>query len=78
MTGQIDPDKRPAAHKMPMAMAHDVILDIVTTADLMQKAIYTGAPAAEVERIREAGRSQFEAYMDLMAQAATHVRALKP
>lgn len=73
-----DPDKRLPAHKMPMAMAHDVLLDCVTSADLMQKAIYAAQPESEVERLRETARSQFEAYLDLMGEAATHVRALKP
>lgn len=71
-------DPRLTAHKMPGTLAHEVILSIVDTADLMQKAIYKGAPDEEVERLREIGRAQFEAYMDLMAHAAIHVRALKP
>lgn len=75
---RIDPDKRLPAHRMPMALANEAFLDVINTADQMQKAIYNGKPEAEAERLREIARAQFEAYLDLMAQAAVHVRALKP
>ncbi len=71
-------DERDAAHRIPGALATATIIDVVTTADLMQQAIYEGHPREEVERLREVARAQFEAYLDLMAQAATHVRALRP
>lgn len=73
-----DPDKRQPAHRMPMALANEAFLDVINTADQMQKAIYNGKPEAEAEHLREVARAQFEAYLDLMAQAAVHVRALKP
>lgn len=71
-------DDRETAHLMPSKMSTEIILDVVTTADLMQKAIYTGEPREDVERLREVARAQFEAYLDAMAAAATHVRFLKP
>lgn len=71
-------DEREMAHRMPGALATATIIDVVTTADLMQRAIYEDHPREEVERLREIARAQFEAYLDLMAQAATHVRALRP
>lgn len=71
-------DDRETAHRMPSKMSTEIILDVVTTADLMQKAIYKGEPQSEIERLREVARSQFEAYLDSMAEAATHVRALRP
>jgi len=74
----VDPDKRLPAHKMPVAMANEAFLDVVETTSQMQKAIYIGQPDAEAERLREIARAQFEAYLDLMAQAAVHVRALRP
>lgn len=70
--------ERETAHRMPSKMSTEIILDVVTTADLMQKAIYNSEPQAEIERLREVARAQFEAYLDAMASAATHVRFLKP
>lgn len=69
---------RETAHRLPGAMATATIIDAVSTADLMQQAVYEGHPQKEVERLREVARTQFEAYLDLMTQAATHVRALRP
>jgi hypothetical protein len=74
-----DPEhERETAHRMPSKMATEIILDVVTTADLMQKAIYNDQLQAEIERLREVARAQFEAYLDAMAEAATYVRALRP
>lgn len=71
-------DQRETSHRLPGRMATATIIDCVTTADLMQQAVYEGHPQHEVERLREVARAQFEAYLDLMTQAATHVRALRP
>ena len=70
--------QRETAHRMPSKMSTEIILDVVTTADLMQKAIYNDQPQAEIERLREVARAQFEAYLDAMAESATHVLALRP
>lgn len=78
VTRRIDEDDpRITAHRMPMALAHDALLDIISSADLMQKAIYNAQPESEIDRYRETARAQFEAYLDLMAQAATNVRSIK-
>lgn len=75
----INPEhERETAHRMPSKMSTEIILDVVTTADLMQKAIYNDQGQTEIERLREVARAQFEAYLDAMAAAATHVRALRP
>lgn len=79
MSDRIDiEDPRLSAHRMPMAMATETLQDLITSADLMQEAIYNGLPQSEIDRHRDAARAQAEAYIDLMAEAATHVRALKP
>lgn len=70
--------ERETAHRMPGRMATATIIEVVTTADLMQQAIYEGHPQERVEHLREVARSQFEAYLDLMAEAAVRVRALNP
>ena len=75
----IDPeDPRVTAHKMPAAMATETLLDIVTTADLLQDAILMDSPIEQQQKLIETARAQFESYLDLMAQAARHARALKP
>lgn len=71
-------DPRLTAHKMPMLMATEALEDLISSGDNLQKAIVGDAPLAEQLRIREVAMAQAEAYLDLMAQAATHVRALKP
>lgn len=79
MTDRIDiHDPRLNAHRTPMALAGEVIQDFITAADLMQKAIYSAQPQTEIDRHRETARALSETYLDLMAEAATHVRALKP
>lgn len=69
---------RETEHRMPGRMATATIIECVTTADLMQQAIYEGHPQERVEHLREVARAQFEAYLDLMAQSAMQVRALNP
>lgn len=59
-------------------MATATILEVVSTADLMQQAIYEGHPQQRVDHLREVARAQFEAYLDLMAEAAVRVRELNP
>lgn len=71
-------DPRLTAHRMPMALAGEVLQDLITAADLMQQAVYLARPQSEIDRHREAARALAESYLDLMAEAATHVRALKP
>lgn len=66
------------AHRMPMAMATETLLDIVDSADLLQKAIINDNPIEQQQKIIETAKAQFEAYLDLMAEAARHTRALKP
>lgn len=66
------------SHETPGRLATATIIDCVTTADLMQQAIYEGHPQERIEYLREVARAQFEAYLDLMAQSATQVRALRP
>lgn len=69
---------RETAHRVPGRMATATIIECVTTADLMQQAIYEGHPQERIEHLREVARAQFEAYLDLMAQSAMQVRALNP
>jgi 2-C-methyl-D-erythritol 4-phosphate cytidylyltransferase len=79
VTNYIDPeDPRATAHQMPMAMATETLQDIISSADLLQKAIIDDASHAEQAKIREIGIAQCESYFDLMAEAARHSRALKP
>lgn len=74
-----DPDHhRETAHRLPARMATATIIEVVTTADLMQQAIYEGHPQERIEHLREVARAQLEAYLDLMAQSAVQVRALNP
>lgn len=71
-------DPRFTAHKMPSAMATETLLDVITSADLLQKAILHDNPIEQQMKIIETAKAQFESYLDLMAQAARHARALKP
>lgn len=77
MSGTSD-DPRFTAHKMPSAMATETLLDIITSADLLQKAILHDNPVEQQQKIIETAKAQFEAYLDLMAEAARLTRALKP
>ncbi|MNU01486.1 hypothetical protein D3C72_2449080 [compost metagenome] len=63
---------------MPSAMATETLLDIITSADLLQKAILHDNPVEQQQKIIETAKAQFEAYLDLMAEAARLTRALKP
>ena len=63
-------DPRLNAHKMPMAMATETIMDCASTAGQMQQAIAHGQPQSEVQRYRDLAKAQFESYLDLMAEAA--------
>lgn len=71
-------DPRFTAHKMPAAMATETLLDVINSADLLQKSILLDSPIEQQQKIIDAARAQFEAYLDLMAEAARHARALKP
>lgn len=71
-------DPRLNAHRMPMEMATETILDCASTAGQMQQAIANQQPQSEVQRYRDLARAQFEAYLDLMAEAAHHAGKLKP
>lgn len=79
VTRRIDNDDPSlAAPDMAARMATETLLDIVTSADLLTKAIIHDNPIEQQQKIIEVARAQFEAYLDLMAQAAHHARALKP
>ncbi len=79
MNRRLDPsDPRLTAHKMPMLMANEALEDLISSGDNLQQAILRDASTAEQQKIREVAMAQAESYLDLMAQAATHVRALKP
>lgn len=71
-------DPRLNAHKMPMALATETLQDIISSADALQKAILDDATIEQQQKIREVAMAQAESYLDLMAQAARHARALKP
>ena len=71
-------DPRLTAHKMPAAMATETLLDIIGSADLLQKSIINDNPVEQQQKIIEVARAQFESYLDLMAEAARHARVLKP
>ena len=71
-------DPRLNAHKMPMAMATETIMDCASTAGQMQQAIAHGQPQSEVQRYRDLAKAQFESYLDLMAEAAHHAGRLRP
>lgn len=66
------------AHRMPMELATETIHDMIDSADKLMNSIIDGEPAEAQQKIRDVALAQFEAYLDLMAQAATHARALKP
>jgi hypothetical protein len=66
------------AHKMPAKMSSETLLDLINTAATMQQAIIAGLPESEILRLRDVARAQAEAYLDLMAEAAVHVRSLRP
>lgn len=71
-------DPRFTAHKMPQAMATEALLDIINSADLLQKSIIFDNDIAQQLKIIEVARAQFESYLDLMAEAAHCARAIKP
>ena len=71
-------DPRFTAHKMPSAMATETLLDIISSADLLQKSILYDNPVEQQLKIIETAKAQFEAYLDLMAEAARLARAIKP
>jgi hypothetical protein len=72
------PNPRLTAHRMPMALANETFSDMITSAELLQKAVINDQPETELQRLRDTAKAQFEAYLDLMEMAAVHVRALKP
>lgn len=72
------PDPRLTAHRMPMALANETFSDMITSAELLQKAVINDQPETERQRLRDTAKAQFEVYLDLMEMAAVHVRALKP
>lgn len=79
VTRRIDhDDPRLTAPDMAARMATETLLDVVTSADLLTKAILNDNPIEQQQKIIEVARAQFEAYLDLMAEAAHHARALKP
>lgn len=71
-------DPRLNAHKMPLALATETLQDIISSADALQQAILVDAPLERQQKIREVAMAQAESYLDLMAEAARHARALKP
>lgn len=71
-------DPRFTAHRMPMEMATETLRDLIDSGDALQQAILTDQPLAEQQRLREIGMAQAESYFDLMAEAATNARAIKP
>lgn len=72
------PDIDTDAHRLPMAMATETIMDVVTTAGQMQEAVANQQPASEIQRLRDLASAQFEAYLDLMAEAGHLAGKLKP
>lgn len=79
VTRRIDNDDPSlTAPDMAARMATETLLDIVTSADLLTKAIIYDNSIEQQQKIIEVARAQFEAYLDLMAQSAHHARALKP
>lgn len=79
VTRRIDNDDPSlTAPDMAARMATETLLDIVTSADLLTKAIIHDNPIEQQQKIIEVARAQFEAYLDLMMEAARHARALKP
>lgn len=79
VTRRIDKDDpRATAPDMAARMATETLMDIVGSADLLQKSIINNNPIEQQQKIIEVARAQFEAYLDLMAEAAHHARALKP
>lgn len=71
-------DPRFTAHRMPMAMAHEALSDMIDSGAALLEAITTDQPQEERLRLRQIGLAQAETYFDLMAEAATHARAIKP
>lgn len=71
-------DPRLTAHRMPMALATEAILDCATTAGQMQEAVANRQPQSEIQRHRDIARAKFEAYLDLMAEAGHHAGQIKP
>ncbi|MFN4296795.1 MAG: hypothetical protein ACK4FB_08125 [Brevundimonas sp.] len=76
---RVDPDDpRLTAHKLPMEMATETLIDMIGAAQALMEGITNDRPPEELDRIRETARGLFEAYINLMAQAALAARALKP
>lgn len=79
VTRYIDPnDPRVTAHRMPMAMASETLQDLITDGDRLMSAVIHDEGSQAQESIRDSARAHLEAYLDLMAEAATHARKLKP
>lgn len=79
MTKRIDhDDPRLNAHRMPMELATETILDCASTAGQMQEAVANQQPQSEIQRYRDLARAKFEAYLDLMAEAGHHAGQIKP
>lgn len=74
----VAPTDHETAHRMPAEMATETLLDLVASARAIETAIIEDHGPEAVARIREAALAQAEAYLDLTAEAARHVRALKP
>lgn len=71
-------DPRLNAHRMPMELATETILDCASTAGQMQEAVANRQPQSEIQRYRDLARAKFEAYLDLMAEAGHHAGQIKP
>lgn len=79
VTRRIDNDDPSlTAPDMAARMATETLMDIVGSTDLLQKSIIHDNPIEQQQKIIEVARAQFEAYLDLMMEAARHARALKP
>lgn len=74
----IKPDDPETAHRMTGEMATETLMDLVASARALEAAIIMDRSAEEQRTIREQAIAQAEAYLDLTAEAATLVRALKP
>lgn len=72
------PDIAEPAHRLPMELATETIHDMIDSADRLMDSILAGEPPEAQQKIREVAQAQFEAYLDLMAQAATLTLAQDP
>jgi hypothetical protein len=63
-------------HREAAALATAAIYDLISKGQALQAAVIRGASEAEQTQLRQEAQMIVDAYLDHMAEAAAHVRAI--